>query len=230
LQAVINQSITTPNSAILGQSLICVKNQHHLPTLYTSIMKSLIPPIAPLQNFLRPAADVLGLQALPLHVHEIAIAAILYHVIFRYLAPWLSVWLLPNRYRRFTPKEILDWNLQCVSMVQSIVISILAVRYLTNDNTGTSMSPEARVLGYSGAAGSVQAFATGYFLWDLIICVKNFDNIGLPVLIHAISCLIVYSLGFVSLARSNFAHFYCLANNSYEETHIQLLQLGLSPI
>jgi hypothetical protein len=166
-------------------------------------MKGLISPITGQETLLRRAADVVGLHTLPLHAHEIAIAAILYHVIFKYFAPWLSVRLLPTRYRRFTPKETLDWNLQCVSMVQSILISILAARYLANDDSGASMSPEGRVLGWSGAAGSVQAVATGYFLWDLVISIKYFGDVGLPVLIHAISCLIVYLLGFVSLAFPN---------------------------
>lgn len=59
------------------------------------------------------------------------------------------------------------------------------------------ISREQRLWGYFGAAGLVQAIATGYFVWDLIVTAFNIDAFGIPNLMHASAVLLVYSLGFV---------------------------------
>ena len=69
------------------------------------------------------------------------------------------------------------------------------------------MGWEQRVWGYSGAGGMIQAFAAGYFLWDLIICAKNRSVFGLGLLAHAVAALVVFSLGFVSLLLPTFLLF-----------------------
>jgi hypothetical protein len=161
-------------------------------------MQGLIPPITSLQTHVQPFANAIGLRALHLHIHEIALAFTLYYVIFKYLASPFSTWLLPLHYPHFGRKTALKWNLQCVSMVQSILICAMALWVLKHDHDRSEMSPESRVWGYSPAAGSVQAFATGYFLWDLITTLQYLNDIGIPVLLHAFSCLAVYLLGFVS--------------------------------
>ena len=56
-----------------------------------------------------------------------------------------------------------------------------------------------RVYGYTGAAGMVQGFAAGYFLWDLCVSAIHVSIFGWGMLAHAIAALIVFSLGFVSL-------------------------------
>src|ERR1700761_846230 len=160
-------------------------------------MHGLIPPVSILQKQSQPLADTFGLQALPLHIHEIALAFTLYHVIFTYLAPHVSNWWFPHHYNKFGRLMILEWNLQCVSMVQSILICVLGLWVVRYDIDRQQTSPEARVWGYSGSAGSVQAFATGYFLWDLMVTLQPLDDLGLPVLIHAFGCLAVYMIGFV---------------------------------
>jgi hypothetical protein len=173
-------------------------------------MQGLIPPITSLQGQLQPFANAIGLQALPLHIHEIAFAFVLYHVIFKYISPSLSARLLPHYYRQFDRKVALKWNLQWVSMVQSLLICTMAFWVISHDPDRSEMSPESRVWGFSAAAGSVQAFATGYFLWDIVTTLQNLDDLGVPVLIHAFSCAAVYLLGFVcSLLK---LHFYIPAN------------------
>ena len=57
---------------------------------------------------------------------------------------------------------------------------------------------EQRVWGYTGAGGMVQAFAAGYFLWDLGVCLRNFRMFGVGLLAHAVAALVVFSFGFVS--------------------------------
>ena len=60
------------------------------------------------------------------------------------------------------------------------------------------MGWEERVWGYDGAGGMIQGFAAGYFLWDLIICVRFLEVFGWGLLAHAVAALVVFSLGFVS--------------------------------
>lgn len=60
------------------------------------------------------------------------------------------------------------------------------------------MTWDERIWGYDGAGGMIQGFAAGYFLWDLIVCVRWLDLFGWGMLAHAISALVVFSVGFVS--------------------------------
>ncbi len=54
-----------------------------------------------------------------------------------------------------------------------------------------------RVWGYTGAIGLVQAFAEGYFIWDLWITAVHVDMMGWGMLAHATSALWVFSFGYV---------------------------------
>jgi len=58
------------------------------------------------------------------------------------------------------------------------------------------MGWEEKVWGYTGASGMIQAFAGGYFLWDLCITTVNVNIFGWGMLAHAVSALFVFSLGF----------------------------------
>ena len=60
------------------------------------------------------------------------------------------------------------------------------------------MDWQQRVWGYTGGGGMIQGFAAGYFLWDLCVCLSHIDVFGWGLLAHAVSALVVFSLGFVS--------------------------------
>ncbi|KAL8954217.1 MAG: hypothetical protein Q9193_007330, partial [Seirophora villosa] len=64
------------------------------------------------------------------------------------------------------------------------------------DDERTHMDWKERVWGYTGGGGMIQAFATGYFLWDLQICLRYFGVFGIGLLMHAVAALVVFSLGF----------------------------------
>lgn len=85
-----------------------------------------------------------------------------------------------------------------VSFVQSTVICGLALWVMLADEERDQMGKIERVHGYTGGTGLVQAFAGGYFLWDLMVTVQNVSVFGIGMLFHAISALCVFSLGFVS--------------------------------
>jgi hypothetical protein len=73
----------------------------------------------------------------------------------------------------------------------------MALWTIASDSERRGMNLEERMWGYTGAAGLVQALATGYFLFDLVAMVRYLDVFGYGMLAHALSCLVTYTLGFV---------------------------------
>jgi len=73
------------------------------------------------------------------------------------------------------------------------------------------MGWEARLWDYSGAGGLVQAFAAGYFLWDVVVSLQYFKVLGPGSLAHAISALLITCVGF-----RPFANYYGLNFILYE--------------
>lgn len=60
------------------------------------------------------------------------------------------------------------------------------------------MNVDERVHGYTGADGLVQAVATGYFIYDIIVSTYYISLFGLGFFFHAVCALCVFSFGFVS--------------------------------
>jgi len=148
-------------------------------------------------------ASYLGLETLHLHIHEILLSALFYHTVCLYISPYVSSRLFPKTYPSLPWKTKLNWDVHVVSLVQSTMINILALWVLYNDETRAAMDWKARVWGYTGSSGLVQALATGYFLWDLWVCAVHVDIFGIGLLAHAVSALGVYSLGFVRFPQSD---------------------------
>ncbi|KAF2258776.1 DUF887-domain-containing protein [Lojkania enalia] len=155
-----------------------------------------IPPPEALQNLIRPIAEYLSLHTLPLHFHEVAIAALLYHVTNVYLAPTFSRFFFPRIYNKFNARTKLNWDAHIVSFVQSSLINVLALWVIFADEERAEMNWQGKIWGYTGASGLIQAFAGGYFVWDLFITLQNINIFGLGMLAHAVSALFVFSLGF----------------------------------
>ncbi|KAF4986822.1 hypothetical protein FDECE_15755 [Fusarium decemcellulare] len=155
-----------------------------------------LPPVPWLAEKAQPWADFFDLPTLPLHIHEVFAAALLYSVVFWPISPWLSNRLAPEHYSKLPRKRRLNWDAHVVSMVQSTLINGLAIWVMFTDRELTNMSWEERIWGYTGAAGFIQALAAGYFLWDLVVTSFNLDVFGLGTLAHAVAALLVYSLGF----------------------------------
>jgi hypothetical protein len=181
-------------------------------------------PFPLLEGLVRPLCDTLHLHSLPLHIHEILSAFAVYHVIFEYIAPPISSWLLPKSYTRLSWESKLRWNMHCVSLVQSTTISVLALWVMYADEERKTMNLEERMWGYTGAAGMVQALATGYFLFDLSVMIRYLEVFGVGMLTHASSCLLTYTLGFVRFTRSVLDKT-CKHANSTSAPGLQLLWL-----
>ncbi|KAL6707664.1 hypothetical protein ACN47E_003785 [Coniothyrium glycines] len=153
-------------------------------------------PPAWLLPYVQPVADYFSMQTLPLHYHEVLLAFALYHITNRVISPAFSNYFFPRIYPAFNARTKLNWDVHIVSFVQSTLICGLALWVLLTDEELRRMDRIERVHGYTGASGLIQAFAGGYFLWDLMVTVQNVRIFGVGMLFHAISALCVFSLGF----------------------------------
>ncbi|MCJ1398457.1 hypothetical protein MMC11_001657 [Xylographa trunciseda] len=143
-----------------------------------------------------PFARFLHLDTLPLHIHEVLIAFTFYHLVNSYGSPYLSMRLFPREYGSLSTKTRLNWDVHVVSFVQSCIINFLALWVMWRDEERRAMDWRERVYGYTGGDGMIQGFAAGYFLWDLCVSVMHVDVFGWGMLAHAVSALVVFSLGF----------------------------------
>lgn len=150
-----------------------------------------------LSEAVQPIADCLGLLTLPLHIHEVLFSWACYQFIFTIVSPTISNWLLPSIYARFPARTKVNWNVHVTSFIQSTFITSFALFVILRDEDRKKMGWVGRILGYTGAGGAVQGFAAGYFLWDAVASIMHLKVLGWGSLIHAVSALLVTSLGFV---------------------------------
>jgi hypothetical protein len=99
-------------------------------------------------------------------------------------------------------RDRLNWDVHVVSMYQALFINAAALWVMFTD-PGRSTQSELgnwaeRLWGYNGAAGMCQAFAAGYFLWDVVAGTVHLDVMGVNSLVHAVAALGVTCIGFVS--------------------------------
>ncbi|KFH40733.1 putative TLC domain-containing protein-like protein [Hapsidospora chrysogenum ATCC 11550] len=160
-----------------------------------------IPPVPWLAELVQPWCDRFNLTTLPLHIHEVVAAALLYSVVFWPISPLISHFLAPDHYSKLPRKRRLNWDAHVVSMVQSCLINALAIWVILVDDERRAMTWEERIWGYTGGCALIQALAAGYFLWDLIVTSLNLDVFGIGTLAHAMAALLVYSLGFRPLVN-----------------------------
>ncbi|EEP82448.1 conserved hypothetical protein [Uncinocarpus reesii 1704] len=154
------------------------------------------PPPEWLQKLVQPFAEYVSLPSLQYHIHEVLGAFVLYQFVQSVVSPALSTWLFPKIYPNFPRRTRLNWDVHVVSLVQSTLINTLAIWVMFADKERSTMNAGERVYGYSGACALIQALATGYFLWDLIVSTVHVNVFGIGMLFHAVSALWVFSLGF----------------------------------
>ncbi|OAK96163.1 DUF887-domain-containing protein [Phaeosphaeriaceae sp. SRC1lsM3a] len=156
-------------------------------------------PLAPpayMVPYAEKLAGYLSMKTLPLHFHEVIVAYAIYHGTNTYVSPVLSRYFFPRTYNSLNARTKLNWDVHIVSFVQSVLICGMALWVMWADTERHAMDTKERVHGYTGASGLIQAFAGGYFLWDLVITLQNVKIFGIGMLFHAISALCVFSLGF----------------------------------
>lgn len=162
-----------------------------------------IPPIPLLSKAITPFAEYFGLTTLPFHIHEVVASFIAYTLINRYVAPAVSTWLFPVQYTALSAEKKFNWNVHVVSLSQSVLVNSVALYVIIFDEERYNMTWEERVWGYTGASGMIQGLAAGYFLWDLVITLRNMKMFGPGMLAHAVSALTVFSFGFVGTPKKS---------------------------
>jgi hypothetical protein len=155
------------------------------------------PPPGWLSKAVRPISDILGFQTLPYHVHEIIIAVVLYQTAQSIISPLLSTRIFPNIYPKLNARTKLNWDVHVVSMLQSCLINALGLLIILTDEERKEMNAFERIYGYTGGCGLIQGLATGYFIWDFVLCTRHYNTFGLGLWAHAASALVVFSFGFV---------------------------------
>ncbi|KAL9128865.1 MAG: hypothetical protein Q9217_002554 [Psora testacea] len=143
-----------------------------------------------------PLARRLSLRTLPLHTHEVLPTFAFYNFLNLYLSPTVSSRLFPRTYPHLPERTQKNWDAHVVSLVQSTFINAAALWVIRKDKERWAMGPGERVWGYTGAMGMVQAFSTGYFLWDLTAASSRIDVHGPGALAHAAAALAVSMFGF----------------------------------
>ncbi|EYE99378.1 TLC domain-containing protein [Aspergillus ruber CBS 135680] len=149
-----------------------------------------------LRDAVGPWALYFNLPTITDHIHEVILAFVFYQFIHSYLSPWLSPVLFPQHYPNFNKRTKLNWDVHVVSLVQSTVVCAAALWVLFTDKERKEMNAGERIYGYTGACGLIQALATGYFIYDLYISLVYVKMFGLGMVLHGVSALWVFALGF----------------------------------
>lgn len=140
------------------------------------------------------------LASLPLHIHQILIAFLTYEALFLVFSPAFSQAFFPQIYGTLPKRTKINWNVRVVSFIQATFICSRATSVIINDTSRLNTNYDTRLWAYLSASGNVQASAAGYFLWDVVVSIQYAQILGPTSLIHALSALMVTSLGFVSNA------------------------------
>ena len=138
------------------------------------------------------------LTTLPYHAHQAIGACLCYFALFLVLSPFLSAQLVPSLYSTLPKRTRINWNVRVVSFIQAAFICTSSIHVILADESRIETDAMDRLWAYSPMAGRVQAFAAGYFLWDLLISLQHLRILGLGSLVHAFSALLVTMTGFVS--------------------------------
>lgn len=155
-------------------------------------------PVPPsLRDAITPLTNLLHLHTLPLNIHGVILSCLFYSAFNAFLAPLLSVYLLPTAYAKFPSHTKLQWNLHVTSFVNSTLVSLAALYVLYADQDRLSETWEERMWGYTGLGGMVQAVGAGYFVWDVQMCAAKIESLGVTDLLHAVVALSIAILGFV---------------------------------
>lgn len=168
-------------------------------------MRDPLPPPPPwLVEMTTPFAEALHLPSLPYHIHEVLFSFILYQSTQSIISPMVSNWLFPNIYPKLTRRTRINWDVHVVSLLQSCLINGLALWVMFTDEERYDMRHSAveRIYGYTGASGLIQAFATGYFVWDIVVSTRHVKIFGPGIWAHAVTALAVFSFGFVSITAA----------------------------
>ncbi|KAH9848885.1 DUF887-domain-containing protein [Lenzites betulinus] len=149
-----------------------------------------LPTDAPLRAIARPIANLLSIPHLVDHFPLLVYAFILFTAVHLVISPFLSARLLPQSYGKLrSRRSINQWNIQVVSLFHVFIVLPLAFASLDSDTLKAD-----KLWGWDDKVGRTVAVACGYFLWDTLDAIINFDDFGF--LVHGASCMTLYLMTF----------------------------------
>ncbi|KAI0374660.1 DUF887-domain-containing protein [Pilatotrama ljubarskyi] len=149
-----------------------------------------LPTDEPLRAIAQPLARLLRLPHLPDHFPLLVYAFLLFTSVHLLISPVLSARLFPVSYGKLRSRRAINqWNIQVVSLLHVFIVLPLAFTCF-----GSETLKADKLWGWDDRVGRTVAVACGYFLWDTLDAIINFDDMGF--LIHGASCLTLYMMTF----------------------------------
>ncbi|KAK4554962.1 hypothetical protein LTR86_008110 [Recurvomyces mirabilis] len=146
-------------------------------------------------------ANRLHLQTFPLHANQILTTAGIYYGLYSVVSPAVSRWLAPKTYKHLSKSSRANWDARAVGFAQAIFISYHALNVIFTDPTRPNATAHQRLWDYSARVGKVQAYAAGYFLWDLYVTSRYAGQFGPSAAAHAFCGLLITMIGFRPFAN-----------------------------
>ncbi|KAH8826972.1 TLC domain-containing protein [Flagelloscypha sp. PMI_526] len=138
--------------------------------------------------------DTLGLVHLPAYLSTTLVSCAFFSLVAGWGSPLLSQAVLGKTYEAFLKKEGKRgrnaWACHVTSQVHAMIIiplSLLALNHVKEKQ----LDP---VFVFDEAAALTNAVATGYFMWDTVDAIVNFEDIGF--VLHGAACLGIYAMSF----------------------------------
>ncbi|ORX89507.1 DUF887-domain-containing protein [Basidiobolus meristosporus CBS 931.73] len=105
--------------------------------------------------------------------------------------------LFPKTYGNLKGVKRLSWDMHVVSLVNCIVVSVLATPMHWNHSL-----PQDKLFGYNDQVGLLHSIASGYFLWDAFHHIKYVKDFGIGFAFHGVASLFLGVYSFVNTLTS----------------------------
>jgi hypothetical protein len=119
---------------------------------------------------------------------------------------------LSSTYSHLPKVSQIDWSTRVVSMAHACIVLPLSVYAVYFEGE----LPKDVIFKTSYWSNMVCAISGGYFVWDLLICLKHLSVIGYGFLLHAVYCGIV----FLGVQFPPMLHYFALTYLLYEATTV----------
>ncbi|KAJ2660704.1 hypothetical protein IWW48_002801 [Coemansia sp. RSA 1200] len=130
--------------------------------------------------------DTLHLTGVGKYWHIMLVSLAVHHLVSRTL-PHLSKLMLPGVYGRLSSQDKRAWSVSVLCLLHCVFDVCFVVAYLGNATlAGDKMS------GRNGDLEIYLSITQGYYIWDMVLCIKNYKDYGPMYLVHA--ALGVYAL------------------------------------
>ncbi|KAF7295403.1 TLC domain-containing protein [Mycena indigotica] len=113
-----------------------------------------------------------------------------FNVIHLVAVPLFANLFFPTQWAKMNSRARNNWAIHICSQAHALVILPLAWRCI-----GLPELDADRAFGWHERNGTVQAIACGYFIWDTLDAIVNYDNIGF--VLHGLTCGAIYLLSFI---------------------------------